>query len=120
MFEWTWTQVPHRASGLSKAFAGKYACSSEMLRCAGHVDWHSLVRGLELEDDSGEALGQRVVDLASETVALLQFADLSRLGIEPRILHGDSDLRRQCFQERGVAGVEVITAVAFDIQHAQD
>ena len=78
-----------RAAGLGQALAGQQLRVREVaIAVRRAID--RLVCGLELRDDPGQALGDRVVDLARHPLPLVEDARLSclgeQLGVEARVL----------------------------------
>ena len=68
-----------RAAGLGQALAGEPLGVLEVAVPVGRAVAR-LVGGLELGDDPGQALGDRVVDLARHPLPLVEDARLARLG----------------------------------------
>ena len=77
------------------------------------------VGGLELKRRRGEALGDGVVDLAGEAVALLDRAGLRASRIEPGTVDGDAEHVADGVEEAQIVGRELPPLGARDVHHAE-
>ncbi len=88
MFQHSGAQVVHGATGLAEAFAGQ--CHGAPGVPAGGHRIAALGGGLQLRDDAGQALRERVMDLRGQPAALIgdtRFPRLDeQLGVETDVL----------------------------------
>ena len=88
-------QVEHRAPRVLQALAGGRQRALQPLAGALGAALQVAQRPLDVQADRGQALGQRVVDLAGEAGALLGPGQAGALLGQARPLDGDPDLRRR-------------------------
>ena len=79
----------------------------------------ALLDRVKLHRDGDQALGQAVVDLAGQAVALVAGGKLAGALHQPGVLDGDGDLVGQRLDERHLVLGEDVGLVALDAEHAQ-